>query len=88
MNSTDILLATFEPLPQWLNFLAMALSVVLVAFATLLWLVLFRKKGRRQRKRHRHHSREPRKLNPTLAESGGLPPIREEKNSDAPTSMP
>jgi hypothetical protein len=84
MNSDHILLATFEPLPEWLNFLAMALAIAFVAFAALLWIVLFRKKSRRHRKRHRSHHREPHKINPTLAESGGLPPIREEKNSDTP----
>ena len=79
------MLAVYEPLPQWLNFLAMFIALVLGTFGVLLWAVMVRKK--RRRKHHRHHKRgeprEPRKPNPTLAESGGLPPLREtEKSSD------
>jgi hypothetical protein len=82
MNSGTTLLAVYEPLPQWLNFLAMFLAVVLGTFGVLLWAVMFRKRRRRKhRKRHEH--RGERKPNPTLAESGGLPPVRTpEKSSD------
>ena len=78
------MLAVYEPLPQWLNFLAMAMALVVGAFGVLLWAIMFRK--RRRRKHHkRRDQREQRKLNPTLAESGGLPPLREpEKSSDRP----
>jgi preprotein translocase subunit YajC len=44
--------------------------------AVLIWFLMFRKK--RHRKKRRHHQRESRQLNPTLAQVGGLPPIREE----------
>ena len=88
MNYTDTLLATFEPLPQWLNFLVMALAIMLVAIASMLWIIFFRKKGPRRRKRHRHRDNGPCKPNPTLAESGGLPPIRKEKKSGAPSPTP
>jgi hypothetical protein len=81
MNSADTLLDAFEPLPQWLNFLVMAVAILLVAFATFLWFVLFHKKKRGYKRKHRRH-REQRKLNPTLAESGGLPPIRGEKKTE------
>jgi preprotein translocase subunit YajC len=71
-----------EPLPQWLNFLAMALVILLTAIGSLIWFLAFRKKRKRKRKPHNH---EKRQLNPTLAQTGGLPPLREEKKTDAPT---
>jgi hypothetical protein len=83
MNSADIMLAAMEPLPQWLNFLVMAVALLLGVFGVFLWAVMFRKK--RRRKRRKHHEHEKRQLNPTLAECGGLPPSREEKQTDAPT---
>jgi hypothetical protein len=73
-NFVQPLLAVFEPLPQWLNFLAMALAILLVAGGSLLWFLAFRHK--RKRKRRHHHRREKRSVNPTLAQSGGLPPIQ------------
>ena len=78
------MLAAGAPLPQWENFLALFAVIVLSALAVFLWAVLFRKKRRKRKYRSRHHH-EHRKLNPTLAESGGLPPAREEKNTDAST---
>jgi cytochrome c-type biogenesis protein CcmH/NrfF len=80
MNSGFALLAVYEPLPLWLNFLAIAVPLLLTAIGTLVWMVKFRKR-RKRKYRQRHH--EERKLNPTLAESGGLPPVREEKKSAA-----
>ncbi len=79
------MLAAFEPLPQWANFLAIFAVIVLSAFAVLLWAVLFRKKRKRKYRRHQH---EQRKLNPTLAESGGLPPARENEKSPGHTPTP
>lgn len=77
--------AAFEPLPQWANFLAIFAVIVVSAFAVFLWAIMFRKKRKRK---YRQHNHEKRKLNPTLAESGGLPPPREEKKPDAPTPPP
>jgi hypothetical protein len=89
MNSGSILLAVSEPLPQWqnqwLNFLAIAAALLLVAVGALIWLVKFRK---RRKRKYRHHQHKERKLNPTLAESGGLPPVREEKKSAAASPPP
>jgi hypothetical protein len=85
MNSTDILLATLEPLPQWLNFLAMGTAILVAAIGALVWLVKFRKKRKRKRK---HHSHERRQINPTLAETGGLPPVRESETKTTPTLPP
>jgi cytochrome c-type biogenesis protein CcmH/NrfF len=78
MNSVHTVLAAIEPLPQWANFLAMALVILLVAIGSLIWFLMFRKKRKRKRK---HHSHEKRQLNPTLAECGGLPPKRDDLNS-------
>ena len=68
------MLAAFEPLPQWVNFLVMALVILLTATGSLVWFLAARKKQKRKRK---HHSHEKRQLNPTLAETGGLPPKRD-----------
>ena len=78
-------LSVVGPLPQWLNFLVMAVVVLVVAVVALIWLTMFRKKRKRKRK---HHSREKRQLNPTLAETSGLPPVREEKQTGGPTPPP
>jgi hypothetical protein len=85
MNADGILMAAFEPLPQWANFLVMIGILMLVAIGALIWLVKFRKKGKRKYRRHQH---EQRKLNPTLAESGGLPPARENEKSPGHTPPP
>ena len=68
------MLAVFEPLPQWLNFLIVAGCMLLGAVGSLIWFVTFRRKKKRKRKLH-HHEKRP--LNPTLAETGGLPPKRD-----------
>jgi type VI protein secretion system component VasK len=47
-------------------------------FVALVWLFLFRSRLMRRHKHHHHHRRSQRKLNPTLAQTGGLPPIRKE----------
>ncbi len=68
------MLAVFEPLPTWLNFLAVAGGMLLGALGVLIWFLRFRKKGKRKRRPHHH---EKRQLNPTLAKIGGLPPKRD-----------
>ncbi len=59
---------------DWLIFVAILLAVGIGIACFILWLFLLRKSGgkRKKRERRRHH----RKLNPTLAETGGLPPTR------------
>ena len=44
-----------------------------------LGLLIFRKTATNARRKHRHH-RGQRPLNPTLAETGGLPPVRDDQN--------
>jgi len=70
-------------LPAWTDFLIIIGTTVLVALAVLVWVVFFRKKQRRRHKNRRH-------LNPTLAQVGGLPPIRHEEKPSGqsqPTSQ-
>jgi hypothetical protein len=55
----------------WQSLLAMGAAVVLGALAVFFWVLVFSKKRKRKRK-HRSHKR----INPTLAEVGGLPPVR------------
>jgi hypothetical protein len=63
--------------PGWVDFFIMTGAFVLVGIGVLIWILFFRKSGRRRRKhRHRHEHRPP---NPTLAQSGGLPPVRQEE---------
>jgi hypothetical protein len=86
MNFADTLLTIMGPLPQWFNFLAMTAAILLAAISALILLVMFRKKKRRKRRKHHHH--EQRQLNPTLAETGGLPPVRENEKSSGQTPPP
>jgi hypothetical protein len=67
---------------QLFDFFIVAGSIGLVVLLTFIWALFIRKSGKRQRKyRHRHRSR----LNPTLAETTGLPPVREEEKSSGQT---
>jgi peptidoglycan/LPS O-acetylase OafA/YrhL len=75
--------------PEWVDFLIMAGAILLVAIGALVWTFFIRKPGRRRRKSRQRH--EHRLLNPTLAQNGGLPPVRpEEKPSgqQMPTTHP
>ena len=59
---------------DWLVFLAILIPVALVIGGFVLWFIFRDKSGKR---RHKHDKRRKRrKLNPTLAETGGLPPLR------------
>ena len=57
---------------DWLIFVAILLAVGIGIACFIIWLFLFRKAGKKRRK----HSRRHRRINPTLAETGGLPPVR------------
>jgi hypothetical protein len=83
----DALPAISRMTAGWVDFFIMAGAFLLVGIGALSWVFFFRKPGRRRRKhRHRHESRSP---NPTLAQNGGLPPVRhEEKPSCRPPPTP
>jgi hypothetical protein len=59
---------------DWMIFVAILLAVGIGVACFVIWLLVFRK-GAKKRKRLRRH-RGHRNHNPTLAETGGLPPMR------------
>lgn len=59
---------------QWLIFIGILLAIGLGIACFILWLFVIRKSGGTKRKRRRNHKH--RRLNPTLAQTGGLPPVR------------
>ena len=67
-------MVTSDPSSDWLVFLGMMLAICLPVGAFVIWLLVFRHRGKKQHRknRKRHH----RQLNPTLAQTGGLPPLR------------
>ena len=72
----------------WVDFFIMAGVFVVIAFSALILVFYFRKRRRKHRHRHRHH-RERRAVNPTLAQTGGLPPPRPpEPPHAAPSQTP
>jgi hypothetical protein len=56
--------------------------VTAIALASVLSVALALMVGMRRKKKRRHHHHRP--LNPTLAQTGGLPPLREKENSPPP----
>lgn len=59
---------------DWLVFAAMLLLIGICIAGLITWIFLSRKSNKRKRKRrHRGHNR----INPTLAQTGGLPPPRD-----------
>jgi len=63
-----------SPVIDWLEFFAFLLLVSLCIGGFVIWLtVLHGSKSKRRRRKHRHR----RPTNPTLAQTGGLPPKRD-----------
>jgi flagellar biosynthesis/type III secretory pathway M-ring protein FliF/YscJ len=62
--------------PEWVDFFTMAGAIMLVAIGALIWVFFLRKRVRRRRRKTRQHH-EHRSPNPTLAQDGGLPPVRQ-----------
>jgi hypothetical protein len=76
--------------PEWVDFFIMAGAIALVAIGALIWVFFLRKPGRRRRRKS-HHRHGRRLSNPTLAQNGGLPPVRPEEERSRrqmPTSQP
>ena len=76
-------------LSAWAGVLIVMVAAILVALAAMVWIFVFRKNTRRRRKR-RYHYDGPHQPNPTLAQIGGLPPVREPGKPDqaqTPTLM-
>jgi hypothetical protein len=76
-------LSTSVRTTQWLVYMGILLVFGFALAVFVIWFTLFRKsvKKRRRKRRHRHRHHK----NPTLAESGGLPPVREEEETDTAT---
>jgi hypothetical protein len=68
----------------WLDFFILMGAIGLVLVAAFSWALFFRKGVKRRIRRRKHR----RSLNPTLAKTGGLPPVREGKKPDAPVQPP
>ncbi len=66
--------STDNPVLDWLEFFAFLVLMGLFIAGLIVWIkVIHGSKSKRKRKRRRHH----RHTNPTLAETGGLPPARD-----------
>jgi len=93
MNDTAILSATV-PATDLQEFLILAGALLLAALVAFILIALFRKNGTHRHHRHgkshkkRRRRREQRRLNPTLAQTGGLPPIRTEAQPPGQTPLP
>jgi uncharacterized iron-regulated membrane protein len=61
-----------SPVIDWLVFIAVLLPICLAIGGFVVWLKVLRKNKAKRKRKHRHH----RRTNPTLAETGGLPPKR------------
>jgi heme/copper-type cytochrome/quinol oxidase subunit 2 len=64
-------------LSAWAGAVIVMGTAVLVTLVALVWIFFFRKKTRRRRRRRRQHNEH--QPNPTLAQIGGLPPARENR---------
>lgn len=60
---------------QWLIFIAMLMAIGIGITCFIIWVFGVRKYGKKKRK-HRRQRRHHR-TNPTLAQTGGLPPVRD-----------
>ncbi|MGA9778993.1 MAG: hypothetical protein WBS33_12055 [Verrucomicrobiia bacterium] len=66
-----------EMLSAWAGVVIVMGTAVLVTLAAMVWILFFRKNARHRRRRRHQHS-DQRQPNPTLAQSGGLPPARQD----------
>jgi len=72
-----------DMLSAWAGVLVVMGAAILVILAAMVWILFFRKNARRRHRRRHQHSNHYR-LNPTLAQIGGLPPLRENEKAPAP----
>ncbi len=69
----DIDFQTSGVAADWMIFVAILLAIGIGIACFVIWLFMFRKTKKRRKRRDGHHHR---KINPTLAQTGGLPPPR------------
>lgn len=60
---------------DWVIFAAMVLAIGLAIGIVTIWAVVYRPKKKKAKRKHR--KRHHRQHNPTRAEAGGLPPMRD-----------
>jgi len=78
-----------ELLSAWAGFVIVIGTAVLVALAAIVWILFFRKNARHRRRRRRRQYSDQQQLNPTLAQIGGLPPARQDREfSERPKPTP
>ena len=75
---------TSDLLSAWAGVLVVFGAAILVTLLALVWIVFFPKNARRWHRRRRLHNNGQQPLNPTLAEAGGLPPLRENDKPSQP----
>jgi len=61
---------------DWLIFLVMIAAVGIAVGCVVIWMAVYRPKSKKAKRKHRR-KRHQRQHNPTLAETGGLPPVRD-----------
>ena len=80
-------LPTVGPMTEaWVDFFIMIGAFMLVAIGALIWVFYFRKKRRKHRRKHGHRH-ERHSINPTLAQTGGLPPAKPPEPPDVTPSQ-
>ena len=62
---------------DWLMFAVMVLAVGLAVGVVLIWMFVYRPKNKKRKHKQQRRKRHHRQHNPTLAEKGGLPPVRD-----------
>jgi hypothetical protein len=60
---------------EWVMFAIMVIAIGLAVGLVAVWAVVYRPKSKKRKHKHRR-KRHNRQHNPTLAEKGGLPPLR------------
>ena len=75
---------TSDMLSAWAGVLVVFGAAILVTLLALVWIVFFRKNARHRHRRRRPHSNGQQTLNPTLADVGGLPPLRDKGKLSQP----
>jgi hypothetical protein len=66
---------------SWLVFLGIMVAACLIITIGVVWFTVLRKSSGKKKRKNRSRRRQK---NPTLAETGGLPPVRAARKSDGP----
>jgi hypothetical protein len=83
----EIQLSPIQFSPEWIEFFIVLGAIVAVSLLATIWFVFVRRGRKKRRHRPRHHNRrrrERRSNRATLADTGGLPPVRGEEPGSPP----